>query len=76
MEPEPIKPSICPQKMQLTTAFMEAVRHVMSLQNRELSAVATGNDGLERFDLAIELARRNRDQARQLYDDHIREHGC
>jgi hypothetical protein len=76
MEPTPAKPYVCPEKQHLAYAFIEAVRNLMSLRDRELAALAAGDNGLARFEQELELARRKRDQARQLYNDHIRSHGC
>ena len=76
MQPGPAILSICFEKQQLGNALVEAVRHVMALQDQELASLAAGNNGMERFALALELARKKRDRARQRLDNHTRTHGC
>ena len=70
------KPSICAEKRQLGSAFVEAIHNVMELQNQELAARIAGRDGLDRFQLAIALARLRRDQLKKLYLLHVQSHGC
>ena len=48
----------------------------MRLQNREMVFVAESGRVLERFDIALERARTNRERARSLYVSHIHLHGC
>lgn len=75
LQPSSSKPSICPEKQQLSDSFVEAVRDVMALQDEHLAAHAAGS-ALDRFPVAIQLARMKRDRARELYDMHVRAHGC
>lgn len=68
-------PSICPEKEQLADVFVEAVRYVFALHDEQLAAHAAGG-AVEHFPLAIQHARIKRDNAKELYDIHVRAHGC
>ena len=75
MQPAPTKLSICPEKRQLGDVFVEAVRDVMALQDQQLAAHAAGSS-VDHFPVAIQNARIKRDKAKELYDIHVRTHGC
>jgi len=48
----------------------------MELQNQEAACLLSAGGGLERFDLALKRARRERDLIKKLYLAHTRKHGC
>ena len=76
MAPNTAKIATCPEKQRPSTAFVEAVHEVMNLQSKEMQMVAQRGAGIERFDLALDVARRRRDQAKRDYNRHVQMHGC
>lgn len=70
------KPQVCAEKKRLAHLFIEAVREVMTLQEREMTEVVREGIGLQRFELAIERARSKRDCAREAYQLHVQMHCC
>lgn len=68
--------SPCPEKQRLSKAFVAAVHEVMTLQTKEMQMVAQRGAGIERFELALDAARRKRDQAKREYNHHVEVHGC
>jgi hypothetical protein len=48
----------------------------MALQDREMVELVAHGTGLQRFDMALYLARSKRDKAKILYLMHLREHAC
>ena len=76
MAPEYRKISPCPDKQRLSKAFVAAVHEVMSLQSKEMQMVAQRGAGIDRFDLALDAARRKRDRAKREYNLHVVSHGC
>jgi hypothetical protein len=48
----------------------------MSLQSKEMQMVAHRGSGIERFELVLGAARRNRDRAKREYNLHVETHGC
>lgn len=69
-------PAVCAEKQRLTAVFVEAVHELMELEEREVSALTSGDDGLDAFDSALRHARKRRDTASRLYVLHVRTHGC
>ena len=76
MAPDTRTISPCPEKQRLSNAFVAAVRDVMSLQSKEMQMVAHRGSGIERFELALDAARRKRDRAKREYRRHVEAHGC
>lgn len=70
------KIAICSEKQRLTEELREAVHHLMRLHDEQGRSLANGGDGLQRFDLALRLARKKRDAARTHYELHLLTHGC
>ncbi len=70
------KAIICPEKLELERAFLEAVRDLMKLQEQQSAVLVETGQTLDRFNLALERARNRREHARKLYLLHIRTHGC
>ena len=70
------KGKVCPEKKELAEALTLAIHDVLSLQDSQLGALARGDEGLDRFELAIRRARQKRDRAKRLYILHVRVHGC
>jgi hypothetical protein len=68
--------STCPEKQRLSNEFVAAVGEVMSLQSKEMQMVAHRGSGIERFELALDAARRKRDRAKREYRQHLESHGC
>jgi len=69
LAPAPPKYSPCEEKKLLTLAFLDALRQLLELQDRS-------RQGLDRVEIEIELALKRRDQAREAYILHVREHVC
>ena len=69
------KPIFCLERKLLSDSFVEATRDIVRLHYAESDAVIHG-ESLERFDEALELARRKKDQVKHAYLLHVREHGC
>ena len=63
-----------PEKQQFADVFVEAVRDVMALHDKQLAAHAGASPG-DRFTLAMQFARIKRDRAKKLYAIHARTHG-
>jgi hypothetical protein len=76
MAPSTRTVSTCLEKQRLSKAFVDAVHEVMALQTNEMQMLAHRGAGLERFELALGVARRKRDQAKRAYNRHMEEHGC
>jgi hypothetical protein len=70
------KAFICAEKLHLSDLYIEAVREIMQLEDAEISAVINGGVGLERFDLALRVAREKRDRAKLAFTLHLQQHGC
>ena len=68
--------SLCAQELHLTEAFTQAVHEVMELHDRQFAALTTGESGLDRFDLALQQAKRKRERLKTEYLLHLMEHGC
>gem|GEM_PF-3350694 len=71
-----LKPEICAEKKRLARQYIEALHQVMELQDQQLAALTRGGQGLQRFELALGLARQRRDRAKRLYVVHLTAHGC
>ena len=71
-----LKAHNCEEKQRLASIFIDAVRDVMALQDREMVELVARGTGLQRFDMALHLARSKRDKAKVLYLMHLREHAC
>ena len=69
------KPIFCLERKLLSDSFVEAARTIVRLHYAESDALIHG-ESLERFDEALELARRKREQVKQAYLLHIQTHGC
>ena len=67
---------VCAEKRELLAAYENSVREVMALQSQQLGALAGNGEAIERFELEIERARKNRDHAKEVYRLHIQSHGC
>jgi len=68
--------SFCGERKRLLDAYLAAMHEVLTLQDQELVAFARVGEGLDRFDLALELARGKRDAAKKACMQHIEAHGC
>ena len=73
--PGRLKPAICAEKQRLTDALLKATRDVVALHDREMVELVRGEIGLDRFDLALTLARKRRDAAKRALVLHNEEHG-
>jgi hypothetical protein len=69
------RPPFCVEKWRLSDAFLEAARDIVRLQNAESKAVAEGTS-LERFELAVNIARERKDAAKLAYMLRVQSHGC
>ena len=69
------QPQYCMEKKRLMDAYFAATHEVLTLQDRELAETPKGGD-VRGFDLALKLARSNRDAAKAACKEHIAEHGC
>ena len=74
--PFDVRTGACSDKLRLAEEFVTAVQDVMKLQDGEMAEMVSGGDGLSRFDLALNAARRKRDEAKRAYMVHIHAHGC
>jgi hypothetical protein len=72
----PPKYSPCHEKKLLTQAFLDALRHLLDLQDRHAEVSSLGREHLDRFEIALSHALQQRDQAREAYILHVREHVC
>jgi hypothetical protein len=59
----------------LGAAFLQTVHDMTALRESEVAALAAGG-GLERFEMALSLARQRKVEAKNLYVLHIQAHGC
>ena len=67
--------AFCRQKKRLADLFVEAAREIINLQRAETQALLAGAN-VERFDLALKLAREKKDTIKLAYQLHVRKHGC
>lgn len=70
------EPSVCQQKSHLCQAFVHAVQQVSKLQSKNIEILMSRGSGMDRFELALQQARRRRDEAKRAYERHLREHCC
>jgi hypothetical protein len=70
------KAEICPEKQRLTSSYLVAIEEVTRLEAAQVKVLASGGDGLDRFELALKAARRNRARAKRFLAEHLREHLC
>jgi hypothetical protein len=70
------RPAFCPDKKRLLNLFAEAAREILRLETEEMKVVTEGKPGLERLDLALTVARENRDRAKLAYMLHVQQHEC
>ena len=56
--------------------MLYAVRELQALHDREIEDLVRGGIGLDRLELALELARKRRDEAKAMYLVHVRAHCC
>ena len=70
------QPAYCAEKVRLLDAYLAAMHEVLMLQDQELAEFASGGEGLDRFDLALQVARRKRDTAKTACMEHVAEHRC
>lgn len=71
----PPKPALCPQKKALTDLFIAAVRDLMELHAAEIEAIQEGTS-LDRYEVALDVARSKRYSAKQALMLHAQVHGC
>lgn len=67
---------VCAEKRRLLATYEDAVREVMALQSEHIAALADSGEGLQTFDVAISQAREKKEHPKELYQLHIRTHGC
>ena len=70
------KPAVCSEQRRLSELYLQAVQEIMQLEQAEIEAVMSSSGGLDRFHLALEVARKKRDEAKLAYMLHIQGHGC
>ena len=70
------KTGICPEKQRLTSLYLAAIEEVTRLEGAQVHVLAGGGDGLDRFELALKAARRNRAKAKRLLAEHLGGHLC
>ena len=70
------KAAICSEKQRLSDSLVARIRDVMVLHDWECASLKEGRGGLDRFDVALKLARIRRDDAKRLYLIHVWAHGC
>jgi len=70
------KPGVCPTKYVLLSAYVQAARQFLVLQNDEIAHFIKGGDSLDSYDAPIKQARRKLTRAKKLYLQHIRTHLC
>jgi hypothetical protein len=75
MAPQPTDSS-CPERDRLGEAYLDAVRTLNELLHAQAESLIAGRGNLERFDLAITVARDRRNQAKLAYAAHVQAHGC
>ena len=67
--------AFCSEKKALADLFLEATRDLIALHYAEAQALVQGAN-LERFDLALKLARNKKDEIRLAYQLHRQKHSC
>lgn len=67
---------ICSEKRRLTNALYESVHKLVTLHAQQAAHLVNAGDPLDRFDLAIGLARRREADALRALARHLREHHC
>jgi hypothetical protein len=68
--------TICKERRTLGERYLEAVRNLTKLLEAQAQAVVNGEEGLERFELALNVAREQRRQTIHAFSSHVRKHGC
>jgi hypothetical protein len=56
--------------------YLDAIRTLNDLVQAQAEALIDGKEKLDRFDLALTIARERRNQAKLAYAAHIQAHGC
>ena len=66
---------ICPERKRLMSELGDALKRMLSIQNKELEAVIRG-DLNANFDDELERAAELRDHYKRLLAEHVASHGC
>ena len=69
------KPSICPEKVRLTGAYVQAARAVVQLHEQEIDGLLQ-DKRLDRLDVALKQAQERRDEAKTALLLHQSNHHC
>jgi hypothetical protein len=67
--------AFCREKKALADLLVEATRELFALHHAKAQALTQGVT-LERFDIAIGLAREKKDVIKLAYQLHVNKHGC
>ncbi len=68
--------AFCREKARLAARFLDAVRELTAIQQRQTQAVIDGDPDFARFDEALHLAHENKDAAKYAWIAHVEQHGC
>ena len=78
MAPQPIDfgHGICPERQALGEAYLQAVRDLGELLNAQARELVERGKTLDRFELALAVARKRRDETKLALALHTEMHGC
>lgn len=67
---------VCIERRNLGAAYLNAVHDLNELLEAQAMALVEGQPKLERFDLALTVARERRDRTKLAWASHVQAHGC
>jgi len=69
-------PLCCEEKLQLQSAFLEAIAELNRILSEQTHAIACGDSDFSRFDLLLHTAQEKKDGAKYALMNHVEAHGC
>jgi hypothetical protein len=66
----------CEVKQRLIDAFLDAVREINVIEDRQVQALIEGDQDFARFDLLLHFANEKKDSAKYRWIEHVETHGC
>jgi hypothetical protein len=66
----------CEERRRLEEVYIDAIRNLNKLVEAQAESLIAGKGKLDRFDMAITVARERREQAMLAYRAHLESHRC
>jgi hypothetical protein len=69
-------PWCCEEKLELQSAFLEAIAELNRILSEQTHAIASGDSDFSRFDVLLHMAQEKKDGAKYALMNHVEAHGC